>query len=70
MKKKQANVDDESMNGLGLCMNCDDISICNIRITGQPVIYCEEYRVSCRDEEKNTRENHSFNAPIDFGIKL
>ncbi len=70
VKNQQLHTEDESLHGQGLCMNCDDSSICKIRPDGQPVIYCEEYNLSVRDDEKKSPKYHSFNTPIDFGIKL
>ena len=69
MKNKQLHTDDESIHGQGLCMNCDDSSICKIRTDDQPVIYCEEYNLSICDKNKSPK-SHSFNTPINFEIKL
>ena len=60
----------EDAAGMGLCVNCDDRLICKLHQAGQQVIFCEEYKLSSGENERQVQQRQVFAAPIDFGIEL
>jgi hypothetical protein len=54
----------------GLCVNCDDRLICKLHPPGQKILFCEEYKLPLRGDERKSTEQQNMTAPIDFGIKL
>ena len=57
----------EQADDKGLCINCDDRLICTLHKPGQQILFCEEYQLPLREDERESNQQENFSALIDFG---